>query len=646
MADNLNTKNMYQDESPDLGHKINPIPVPETQIGVDTDDAFYDSIIEGGESASVDITKINAFTQITNNRETLYETLDTMAQDSTVSAVLETYAEDATETNEQGDVVWAESSDPKILRYVTFLLNSLNVDKYIYQWVYSLCKYGDVYLRMYRESDFEDNLLKDDDEEDRTLNEKFAQANETIEDKEELTEDVIIKYYKKDDRLVNYIEMIPNPAEMFELTKFGKSYAYIKTNSVPKLDQDNNNNVFTNFYLYRLKRNDVNIYNAVSFVHACLQDDTPRFPEQVQIFNDYSAEDNAAYVYSVRRGQSVLYNSYKIWRENMLLENALLLNRITKSALLRIIEVEVADMPKDKVRERLQRIKSLIEQKSSIDTGNMMSEYVNPGPMENTIYVPTKSGVGAINTQQVGGDVNIRDIADIDYFKNKLFAAWKIPKQFFGETDDSTGFNGGTSLTILSSRYAKTIKRIQTAMIQALTDAINILLIDRGLDSYVNKFNLMMQAPITQEELDKRDSLSSEIALVDDILRMLDMIEDPITKLKILKSLLSNVISNQEVIELIQSQIDELEQQAEEQAQEELGDDMDLGGLDLGGGGSSGGGDSFADDFGSGLEDTAGDDFASDFEAGAGEDLGGDLGGDTLPTPADLGGGLDFTGEI
>ena len=223
MADNLNTKNMYQDESPDLGHKINPIPVPETQIGVDTDDAFYDSIIEGGESASVDITKINAFTQITNNRETLYETLDTMAQDSTVSAVLETYAEDATETNEQGDVVWAESSDPKILRYVTFLLNSLNVDKYIYQWVYSLCKYGDVYLRMYRESDFEDNLLKDDDEEDRTLNEKFAQANETIEDKEELTEDVIIKYYKKDDRLVNYIEMIPNPAEMFELTKFGKS---------------------------------------------------------------------------------------------------------------------------------------------------------------------------------------------------------------------------------------------------------------------------------------------------------------------------------------------------------------------------------------------------------------------------------------
>ncbi len=636
MTDSLNTKNMYQDESPDLGHKINPVTIPETQIGVDTDDAFYDSIVQGGESAAVDITKINAFTQITNNRETLYETLDTMAQDSTVSAVLETYAEDATETNENGDMVWAESSDPKILRYVTFLLNSLNVDKYVYQWVYSLCKYGDVYLRLFRESDFEDNLLKEKDK--NILNEKFEKAQESeVEEKEKLDEDVIIKYYKNDDKLVNYIEMVPNPAEMFELTKFGKSYAYIKTNSVPKLDTDNNN-MFTNFYTYRLRRNDVNIYNAVSFVHASLQDDTPRFPEQVQIFNDYTS-DEGAYVYSVRRGQSVLYNSYKIWRENMLLENALLLNRITKSALLRIIEVEVADMPKDKVRERLQRIKSLVEQKSSIDTGNVMSEYVNPGAMENTIYVPTKSGVGAINTQQVGGDVNIRDIADIDYFKNKLFAAWKIPKQFFGETDDSTGFNGGTSLTILSSRYAKTIKRIQTAIIQALTDAVNILLIDRGLDSYVNKFTIMMQAPVTQEELDKRDSLSSEIGLVDDVLRMLDGVEDPIIKLKILKSLLSNVISNQEVIELIQEQITSLEEAAEEEAANDLGgDDMDLGDLgDLGGGGSSDGGDLFSDDLGD-LGDLGGDDFASDFDEGASMD--------DLPSPADLGGGLDFTGEL
>ena len=43
--------------------------------------------------------------------------------------------------------------------------------------------------------------------------------------------------------------------------------------------------------------------------------------------------------------------------------------------------------------------------------------------------------LGAISIQQLGGDVNVRDIADIDYFKNKLYAAMKIPKQFLGDTD-------------------------------------------------------------------------------------------------------------------------------------------------------------------------------------------------------------------
>ena len=36
-----------------------------------------------------------------------------------------------------------------------------------------------------------------------------------------------INAYKANDHYVHYLEMMPNPAEVFELTKFGKSYAYI-----------------------------------------------------------------------------------------------------------------------------------------------------------------------------------------------------------------------------------------------------------------------------------------------------------------------------------------------------------------------------------------------------------------------------------
>lgn len=625
-------KDKFIQDSEKVGTKINPVPVPETEIGVDTANEFFKDIANLGDSASIDISSLNTFTQLSQNRETLYQVLDTMAQDSTVAAILEIYAEDATETNERGEIVWSESSDPDINKYITYLLKSLNVDKNMYKWVYSLCKYGDLYLKLFRHSDFEDKLFEDSSSKS-TLNEKFSRIADKEPQNEAINESILLKAYDSEDRLANFIDMVPNPGEMFELTKFGKSYAYLKTNQLPTAVQQQNP-VISSYYLYKMRKRDLEIYNAVSFVHATLCDDTPRMPEQVQIFYDNDLESDNSYTYKVNKGQSILYSSYKIWREMMLLENALLLNRLTKSSILRVIEVEVADMPKERVQPYLQRVKTLVEQKTSISDGDRLTEYTNPGPMENNVYVPTRNGVGALNTQQIGGDINVKDIADIDYFKNKFYGSMKIPKQYLGDTDDATGFNGGTSLSIVSSRYAKTVKRIQSAMIQALTDCINILLIDRGLDSYVNKFTLHMQPPVTQEEIDKRDNLSSEMSIVRDILDMTSDIEDPVTKLKILKALLSQTISNQEVIELVQDEIERLEQEVDEGAIDNGELDDELGDMDFGGGNLGGGFDDFGTDF-----EPDNNDFE---EVGPGADLDTE-GEDLLPTPDEAGTGLDFT---
>ena len=139
----------------------------------------------------------------------------------------------------------------------------------------------------------------------------------------------------------------------------------------------------------------------------------------------------------------------------------------------------------------------------------------------------------------------------------------RVPKQFFNQTADNTGFNGGTSLTIISSQYAKMVRRIQNTLIQAITDAINLMLYDKGLDRYINKFTIHMMPPTTQEELDRRDNMSAKIQLTSDIMNMLADIEDPITKLKILKSLLNNVINDSNVMSLIQDEIDKLEEAVE-----------------------------------------------------------------------------------
>lgn len=235
-------------------------------------------------------------------------------------------------------------------------------------------------------------------------------------------------------------------------------------------------------------------------------------------------------------------------------------------------------MPPEKVQSTMQRLKSLIEQKSSLNTNERMAEYTNPGPIENNIYIPVHEGKGAITTEQIGGtDADVKNLADLDYFQNELFGSLRVPKQFFGQTDDGAGFNGGSSLAIISSRYGKAIKRIQNTILQALTDAINLMLIDKGLLAYVNQFTLRMTTPITQEEIDKREATSNQIRNATDILNMLGDVEDPIVKLKILKSLLATVTTDSDILDFIQDQIDMLEEAAQpEEVNSDEEEDLDI----------------------------------------------------------------------
>ena len=543
--------------------QIEPVPVPAPQIGIDVENNLLQDVIDASNVNQVDVSSLQSFTTVSRTRNELYDTLDFMAQDTTLASVLETYAEDATEMNDTGSIVWCEAEDSNVSKYVTFLLNSLDVDKHIFKWTYSLCKYGDVYLRLYRESEVEDRF--------------FSKKTDDVNTKRKntLNEDVNIRAYSKNDRYVHYLEMAPNPAQCFELTRFGKTAGYIKTKVQPNNTQNDllNSSAMFNKYRFNYDSGDVDLYPATEWVHACLEDDSSRAPELVELFTQQDGSEETM-SYTVRRGQSLLYDSYKTWRELMLLENSVLLQRVTQSSIVRVIGVEVGDMPKENVQAHLMNIKHLIEQKAALNVGNSLSEYNNPGPIVNNIYIPTRNNQGVLSTQQIGGDVNIGELVDLNYYEDKLFGGLRVPKQYFGRVDDAAGFSGGQSLSIISSRYAKMIKRIQNVMLQMLTDAINLILIDTENDAYINKFTLRMLAPTTQEEVDRRENLSSKVALVGDVMNSLAELEDPTIKLKILKTLLSDTLNNPEVISLIQDQIDALESIADESVTDDLSADM------------------------------------------------------------------------
>jgi hypothetical protein len=565
-----------------VGTNIRPVPIPQPEIGIDTENTLTSNIVNQAINSNVDISKLEGFSTVAQTREQIYQMIDTMAQDPILSSYLKTISEDAVEINDSGKIIWCESEDSRVAKYVTYLLDSMNVDKNAFTWMHALTKYGDLYIRLYRQSDYEkDSLFEFEEKNKEALNEGVNKIEEPFKskDSETLQEAVNVVLHEKGDHYVNYVEAVPNPGEMFELTKFGKTMGYIKAPvAVQAVKRD-----FMNYsYMqYKMKRKDVEIYSATDFIHACLDDSSNRSPEEVDIFLEDDTEgksDKKVHTYKVKRGQSELSSVFKIWRQLTLLENSALLNRITKSSVVRMISVEVGDMPKEQIGGHLQSLKSLMEQKTALKTGESMSEYTNPGPIENNIYIPTHGGVGAISASSVGGDFDPKQLSDVSYFQNKLFGALGVPKAFFGITEDGAGFNGGTSLAIQSSRYAKSVKRLQNTLSQAITDLVNLMLLDRGLVKYINKFSIRMQAPITQEELDRRDNKRNKVGVINDIMQQLGEIQNPVIKLKILKSLLADSLTDVGVISLLQEQIDELEKAgltgttegAEEQSEPQL----------------------------------------------------------------------------
>ena len=248
--------------------------------------------------------------------------------------------------------------------------------------------------------------------------------------------------------------------------------------------------------------------------------------------------------------------------------------------------MEVGDMSQNQVMNVTSRVKSLLEQKSALEVGSKMSEYVNPGPVENIVILPTRNGKGAINMLQIGGDYDPKTLTDLDHFINKLAGGLKIPKPLLGFTDDNTGFNGGTSLTILSSDYGKAIKKMQKVLIQMVTDAINLLLIDKNKQSMINNFKIKMQTPVTQEEIDLKSDLSNSLRNVSDIMSTLNDIDDNILKTKALKILLSETLANQDITNILEEYIKEQEEKKEKEnskENEESSESSESGLNDLGG---------------------------------------------------------------
>jgi hypothetical protein len=152
-------------------------------------------------------------------------------------------------------------------------------------------------------------------------------------------------------------------------------------------------------------------------------------------------------------------------------------------------------------------------------TGDYNLKY-NIQNLTEDFFLPVRGGDSGTEIDSLGG-LEYTAIDDIDYLKNKLFAALKIPKAYLGYDEN---VNGKATLAAEDVRFARTIERIQRTLISELTKLAVTHLAAQGIEgAEMVDFELNLVNPSTIYEQEKVNLWSEKVRLVSDI-QQLNMI--------------------------------------------------------------------------------------------------------------------------
>ena len=158
-------------------------------------------------------------------------------------------------------------------------------------------------------------------------------------------------------------------------------------------------------------------------------------------------------------GRSIAANARQIHRSLKLMEDAMLIYRLTRAPERRIFYIDVGNLPTSKamahIEETMKRFKK--EKFYNSNTQQIDSRY-NPLSADEDFFFPMKKG-STTKVDTLQGAQNLGEVDDVKYFRDKLLSILKVPKDFIVEKDQAP--ERKANLAQLDVKFAKVITRVQ-----------------------------------------------------------------------------------------------------------------------------------------------------------------------------------------
>jgi len=214
-------------------------------------------------------------------------------------------------------------------------------------------------------------------------------------------------------------------------------------------------------------------------------------------------------------GRSILEQIYKVYKQKELLEDAILIYRVSRAPERRIFKIDVGNMPSHLAMQFVERVKNEMHQRRipTITGGgqNMMDSSYNPLSINEDYFFPQGADGRGSSVDTLQGGSNLGEIDDLKYFNNKMARGLRVPSSYLptGPDDSDRALSDGKVGTALIQEYRfnQYCERLQALIAQKLDDEFKMFLKWRGFNIDSGLFSLGFNAPqnfasYRQSELD------------------------------------------------------------------------------------------------------------------------------------------------
>jgi hypothetical protein len=180
---------------------------------------------------------------------------------------------------------------------------------------------------------------------------------------------------------------------------------------------------------------------------------------------------------------SYLQKSVKVINQLRMVEDSLVIYRMTRAPERRIFYIDVGNLPKAKAEQYVKSIMNQYRNKVTYDaaTGEIRDEKKTMSMLED-FWMPRREGGKGTEITTLDGGQNLGQIDDINYFQNKLYQSLNVPLSRM-KPDTTMGFGRQAEITRDELKFSKFISRLRKKFSELFDDLLKTQLVLKGVMS-------------------------------------------------------------------------------------------------------------------------------------------------------------------